>query len=73
MGNDQMDTVMNKEERYFFSGIAVMVICGWMYMFGSFCAASFDIHTWEGPGRFFIALLATVGSLVAVSTINKWE
>ena len=64
---------MNKEERYFFSILAVMAICGWMYMFGAFCAASFDIHAWDGIGRFFVAMLATVGSLVAVSTINRWE
>ena len=68
-----MDTVMNKEERYFFSILAVMVICGWMYLFGAFCAASFDIHTWDGFGRLFIAMLATGGSLIVLSVINKWE
>ena len=64
---------MNKDERAFFSILAVMAVCGWMYLFGAFCAASFDITHWSYFGRFLIATGVTIGCFISLGLIHAKE
>ncbi len=54
-------------------GIAVILCAAWgliLYLAGSFVAASFDIETWDGVGRAFIAFFWFVGCILGAGVAD---